>query len=192
MKRNYKFIKYITVICSILFSGFAGAQDSNPCKTGGQTCYFGVEINNTLCGYSTETYCDGILNGKKIRYEYSDVTLKLSLLGAAMDAGFRWTCAIDPVTQRVVEIKVDIINGESVGTSITKINNDTAYFNSPASGLKKVIDLDPDVIITSQMRYPHLYNDFMIKKASEKQYKVYEPVKGEVIEKNMSGNQMKT
>jgi hypothetical protein len=90
MKRNHKFIKYITVVCSILFSGFAGAQDLNPCKTGGQTCYFGVEINDVLCGYSVGTTCNGILNGKKIRYEYTDAKLKMSLLGATVDGGFRW------------------------------------------------------------------------------------------------------
>ena len=183
MKRNHKFIKFITVICSILFSGFAGAQDLNPCKTGGQTCYFGVEINDVLCGYSVETTFDSILNGERIRYENTDVRLILSLLGAEVDGGFRWMYAIDPVTQQAVEIKVDIINGQSVTTAITKITDDTAYFNSTTSDVKKVIALNSDVIITPQSWYPHLCNDFIIEKVTEKKYKIYEPISGEIVEK---------
>jgi hypothetical protein len=80
MKKNEILIKLVPLICTLLLAESAGAQESNPCKTGGQTCYFGVEINNTLCGYSVETYCNGMWNGKNVRYEYSNVTVKMSLL----------------------------------------------------------------------------------------------------------------
>ncbi|OFY66631.1 MAG: hypothetical protein A2V64_02545 [Bacteroidetes bacterium RBG_13_43_22] len=183
MKNNYKLIRLVPLICIILLSGLANAQNSNPCKTGGQTCYYGVEVNGTLCGYSVETYCDSILNGKKIRYEYSDVVLKMSLLGADMDGGFRWKNVIDPVTHRAIEIQVDVINGESVVTTITKITGDTAWYSSPTSGVRKTIPVGSDVIFASQSWYPHLYNDFIKMNVAEKRYKVYDPIKGEVIEK---------
>ncbi len=167
----------------ILFNGSAISQEINPCKTGGQTCYFGVELNDVLCGYSVETYCDGMLNGKEVRFLYSDVILKMSALGEDIDGGFRWKHVIDPVTNRAVEIQVDIINGESVVTTLTRITGDTAWFSTPCSGMKKAIPIDHDVIFTSQSWYPHLFYDFIKMKGTEKRYKVYDPLKGEVTEK---------
>jgi transglutaminase-like putative cysteine protease len=183
MKKKEILIKLVPLICTVLLAGSAGAQEPNPCKTGGQTCYFGVEMNDVLYGYSVETYCNGILNGKQVRYEYSDVVIKMSLLGANMDAGFKWKYTIDPVTRRALEIKMDVINGESVVTTITRIAGDTAWFSSPTSGVSKIIPVDGDVIFNSQTWYPNLYNDFITKGASEKKYKVYDPVRGEIAEK---------
>ena len=183
MKKKEILIRLVPLICTILFSGFAVSQEQNPCKTGGQTCYFGVEINNTLCGYSVETYCNGMWNGKNVRYEYSDVALKMSLLGEDMDAGFKILYVIDPSTERAVRIDVNIINGQSEVKSETTISGDIAYFSSPTSGVKKTVLAGKEVIFASQTRYPHLFNDFIKNRLSEKKYMVYEPVKGEVTEK---------
>jgi hypothetical protein len=182
MNNVYKQIKLLLIIC-IAMSACANAQDSDPCKAGGQTCYFGVEMNDILYAYSVETYCDGILNGKKVRFEYSDVTVKMSLLGADMDAGFKWKYVIDPETQRALEIQMDVINGESVVTTITRITTDTAYFHSPTSGVRKAIPINSEVIFNSQTWYPNLYEDFILKGSSEKKYSVYDPLKGEITEK---------
>jgi len=183
MKKNYRLVKLVPIICMIISCVYANAQDGNPCKTGGQTCYFGVEMNDVLCGYAIETYCNGILNGKNVRFEYSDVILKMSALGADMDGGFRWKNVIDPVTHRAIEIQVDVINGESVVSTITKITGDTAWYSSPTSGVRKAIPAGSDVIFASQSWYPHLYNDFIKMNVAEKRYKVYDPIKGEVVEK---------
>lgn len=183
MKNNYKLFKLVPVICTILLTGYANSQDANPCRTGGQTCYFGVEINGTLCGYSVDTYCDGILSGKKIRYEYSDVTLKMSALGANMDGGFKYMHAYDPGTGRTESIEVSVINGESEVRFITKVLGDTAFYSSPTSGVNKSIPLDSDVVIYSQAWYPHLFNDFIRNSVIEKKYKIYDPIKGEISEK---------
>jgi hypothetical protein len=183
MKRNFKLIKLVPLVCIILACGYSNAQEANPCKTGGQTCYFGIEMNDVLYGYSVETYCDGILNGKRVRYEYSDVILKMSLLGAEMDAGFRSKYTIDPVTRRAVEIEMNVINGESVVKTRTRITGDTAFFSSPTSGVNKEIPINREIIFASQTWYPHLFNDFIRKNGTEKKYKVYDPIKGEVAEK---------
>ncbi|MBP1666337.1 MAG: hypothetical protein H6Q23_1197 [Bacteroidetes bacterium] len=183
MKKKEILIKLVPLICTILLKGFAGAQEPDPCKTGGQTCYFGVEMNDVLFGYSVETYCNGILNGKKVCFEYSNVTLKMSLLGADMDAGFRSKYTIDPVTQRAVEIEMNVINGESIVKTVTKITGDTAYFSSPSSGVSRAIPVGRDVIFGSQTWYPHLYDDFIKNRITEKKYKAYDPIKGEVVEK---------
>jgi tetratricopeptide (TPR) repeat protein len=100
-----------------------------------------------------------------------------------MDAGFKWKYTFDSVTQRALEIEMEVINGESVVTTITRIDADTAFFSSPTSGVNKTIPVDRDVIFNSQTWYPNLYDDFILKGTSEKNYKIYDPVKGEITEK---------
>jgi tetratricopeptide (TPR) repeat protein len=183
MKRKKIIYQFILILCMILFSGYASGQDANPCKTGGQTCYFGIEINGTLCGYSVDTYCDGVFNGRKVRFESSDVTLKMSLLGADVDNGFKTMYAIDPSTGRAVAIEIQVINGQSVVKTSTRVSGETAYYSNSTSGINKAIPADNEVIISSQTWYPHLFTDFIKKGFTEKKYKVYDPLKGEVTEK---------
>jgi len=183
MKKNKILIKLIPLICIILAAGFSNAQEQNPCKTGGQTCYFGIEMNDVLCGYSAETYCNGTLDGKEVRFEFSDVILKMSALGADVDAGFRVLYASDPVTRRAVKIEASVINGESVVKTVTRITSDTAYFSSPTSGVSSAIPVGRDVIFGSQTWYPHLYDDFIKKSIPEKKYKVFDMFRGEITEK---------
>ena len=183
MKRKIVYYQIVLTICVFLSAGNAFAQDSNPCKAGGQTYYFGVEINNVLCGYSVETYCEGIIDGKKVHYEYSDVILKMSLLGAFVDAGFKIMYAIDPSSDRAIAIEIRVINGQSVVKSTTRIAGDTAYYSSATSGTTKAIPAGRDVIFSSQTRYPYLFEDFIKKGINEKVYRIFDPLKGEITER---------
>ena len=183
MKRERIFFKIMLGICVFLLTINTNAQSEDPCTAGGQTCYFGVKMDSVLFGYSVARCCNGIINGSPVRFEYTDVKLKMSLFGSDFDGGFKWKFTIDPVTERPLDIESTIINGESVITTVTSIKDDTAWFSSPASGVNKTIPLDGDVIFDTQMRYPNLYDDFIVKGAVEKIYKVYDPVKGEIIEK---------
>jgi hypothetical protein len=186
MKKRKILIRLVPLLLIITSSGLVKAQEQNPCLAGGQTCYFGIEINEVLCGYSTETCCSGTLDGKLVRYELSDVILKMSALGADVDGGFRILCAYDPYTQKALKIDVSVINGASVVKTITRIGNDTAFFSSPTSGVSKVIPFGRDVIFGSQTWYPHLYIDFIKNGIREKSYKVYDIIKGEITEKGYS------
>ncbi len=183
MKKKEILIKLVPLICTVLLAGSADAQESNPCETGGQTCYFGIEMNDVLCGYSAETYCNGTLDGKDVRFEFSDVILKMSALGADVDAGFRVLYASDPITRRAVKIEASVINGESVVKTVTRVISDTAYFSSPTSGVSSAIPVGRDVIFGSQTWYPHLYDDFIKKNIPEKKYKVFDMFRGEITEK---------
>ena len=142
-------IKLVPLICSLLLAVSAGAQEPNPCKTGGQTCYFGIETNDVLYGYAIENYCDGIFEGERVRYEYSVVTLKMSLLGANMDAGFEALYIINQATNRTVRIELKVINGESVVKTITKIIPTLHGLKAPALEL---INLFPSARMLSLLR----------------------------------------
>jgi hypothetical protein len=78
---------------------------------------------------------------------------------------------------------MNVINSESIVKTVTKITGDTAYFSSPSSGVSRAIPVGRDVIFGSQTWYPHLYDDFIKNRITEKKYKAYDPIKGEVVEK---------
>jgi len=182
MKRIYDFIRLL-VICTLVPKGFVNAQETNPCKTGGQTSYFGIEINNTLCGYSVETCCTGMWNGKKVLYEYSNVILKMSLLGSDVDGSFKTLYLIDPITDRAVMIDISVINNQSYIYINSRVDGDTIHFRSSNTGSEKVFLAGKDVMISSPTRYPYLLEDFIKGGASAKKYKVFDPMKGEITEK---------
>ena len=184
MKRRKEYYQIVILaICIFLSAGFANAQDENPCKTGGQTCYFGVEINEMLCGYSIETSCDGVFNGKPVRYENSEVTLKMSLLGADVDISIKFLYYIDPFTDRVLMADITQSAGQLVQHTETRVRNDTLLFSNITSGIKKAIPLNNDFIFYSQTGYPWLLKDFNKPGVTEVKYKVYDPLRGELVDK---------
>jgi hypothetical protein len=183
MKKNYNLFKLVILTFFVLLSGFVKGQETNVCKTAGQDRYFAVELNNILCGYTFETCYDSIIDSEKMRYEYSDVFIKMSLLGEGVDMRIKIMYAIDPITERAGTILVNLTTGQSTVKFTTKITSDTVYFSSPTSGINKTFQVDKDVIFASQTRYPHLFTDFIKKGLNEKKYKVYDPIKGEVTEK---------
>jgi len=183
MKKNQFYHLVAFVFCMTNFIEIAMAQSLNPCEKSNSINYFGVEINKILCGYAVESYCYGIVDGEKVRFEYSDVTYKMSLLGAGVDAGFKVLYVINPITERASKIEVKIINNQSIVNTTTTVVNDTIYFKSSNLGADKVIPAGKEVMISSQVRYPYLFEDFIKKGISEKKYKVFDPMKGEITEK---------
>lgn len=183
MKQKMNLTGFISAICILLFPANASGQEPYPCATGGHTCYFAIEINSVLCGYSIDKYCNAVNGGKNIRYENSDVFLKMRALGSEMNGGFKFRSVINLGTGRAEKLNVDVINGESVAQFNTRVSGDTAFFTSPTSGVSKVIPLASGVILSSSSWYPHLIDDFIKNGSDERRYRVYDPVKGEIVDK---------
>jgi transglutaminase-like putative cysteine protease len=186
MKRKKRLCGTVLAFCFFLISSCAKTQDVNPCSAPGQTCYFGVEMNGILFGYSVENYCTALYNDRQVSVEKSIVKLKMSLLGAAFDTGFESVYIIDPATDRATESMINVINGESVMRFVTRISGDTAYYESPTSGIKKAIPAGEDVIFNSLTRHPHLFRDFIGNGIAKKTYRVLDPIEGKITEKNYS------
>ena len=167
----------------VLFNGKLFAQEIIPCPEGSAIRYYGVEINGTLCGYAFDNECTGVYEGRPVHYEKSEVILKMSLLGAELDASILSLYGIDPQTGKTLVIKYAIKNGQSVVNTETILRNDSAFFSSSSSGLSRSFSLKKDVITTSPSWYPHLLSDFVKNKLTEKKYTVYDPIRGEPAEK---------
>lgn len=184
MKRINLFSSLSLIVSYLFFAGNVFAQEGIPCKSADQVHYFGIEINGTLCGYSIESLCNGMPDGHPVRYEQSDIILKMTLLGAGMDIHINALFCLDPTTGRASRIKYNILTGNSSNRSETEIIGDTAFYVNVSSGVQKKVPLPKDVILVSQSGYPYLIDNSGNAGFIEKRFKVYEPVRGEVVEKS--------
>ena len=182
MKTKNVVILSASLLCSCLFPGCSPGQESSLCE-GGSEYYFGVEIDGVLCGYSVEKVCPGKKEGQRILSETSDVKVKLSVLGAGLDLIIQIRAEVDPVTERLTYNETRVTTGNATIVSSSTIMGDTVWFRSNSVPGPKKIPITPDVILDIPLKSPYLFRDFIQGGASEKKYRVYEPIRGEIIEK---------
>lgn len=154
-----------------------------PCSVPDKTWYFGVEINGMLCGYCVSKECIGLRDGQPTLWETNDIRIRLSILGEGIDVRIFNTFGSDPVSGRLTFNDTHILSGNTSIISTTKIAGDTAYYVGNNNPVPRKVFIPGDVILETAFRSPHLMNDFIKFGLSEKKYRVYEPVRGEIIEK---------
>jgi hypothetical protein len=173
-------ISFLISIC--LVPACTSSQVSDSCP-GGHTYYFGVEIDGILCGHSVEQVCPLEKDGRQILDQSADVTVKLSILGTGMDILFRIHAGVDPATEKLLFYESSIRQGNASIQSVSTVKGDTVFYTGNSSpGIKK-IPLSSDIILEIPMRSPHLLRDFIRGGEKERTYRVYEPIRGEIIEK---------
>jgi tetratricopeptide (TPR) repeat protein len=179
-------MKTLQLLICALFLAFilpkcTSGQD--PCAEGSHEYYFGVEITGMLCGYSIARECSGLKDGIKTNFESNEVLVKLSVLGEGVDIRISSIFGTDAASGRMVLNETKIITGNTNIVSSTRIKGDTAWFTGNNNPAPKKIFLPQDVILETSLRSPHLLRDSVQMRGNEKKYQVYEPIRGEVIEK---------
>ena len=181
-----QFLTKILPVCFALVSVEGCGQESPSCTAYGDTCYYGVEINGMLCGYAVETRCRGQAGGRDLLFENSAVTLKMTLLGAAIDISIISSFGTDAATGKPALIDLIYDTGKSKVHSRTVIRGDTAFYESESSGIRKKVALVEDVIVSSQSRYPYLVKVFDDGGSTTARFRLYEPMMGEIVERVFS------
>jgi transglutaminase-like putative cysteine protease len=170
------------LICMWVSPACSTGQEKTLCE-GGKEYYFGVEINNVLCGYSEERLCPVEKEGVELLSHTSDVMVKLTVLGSGMDIRIYSRFDFDPATDRWFYNETSITTGNASVISTSTIKGDTVWFTSSSSSQPRKIPLTPDIILDLPLRSPHLFRDFIIGGASGKKYRVYDPMRGEILDK---------
>ena len=163
--------------------GRTGGQVENPCVGNETIHYFGVEIDGMLCGYCISKECKGLKEGKPILWESNKILIRLSVLGEGMDVRINHLFGSDPVSGRLISNKTYILSGNTTIISTTRIEGDTAFYSGNNNPVHKKVFLPGDVILETALKSPHLLRDFLKPGVNEKKYRMYEPVRGEIIEK---------
>ncbi len=175
------------IACAILLAFIlpkcaSGQQDPSG-NAGEKTIYYGVEINDVLCGYARVTSILEEKEGKEIEKLEGNVTVKLSVLGAGVDMVITYLYLTDPVTEQFFYNATTVKTGETEMEFISKVKDDSIYYESASGSDKKSFLLTPDVILEGPLTTIHIVNDFINGDATEKAYMIYDPARGEIYEK---------
>jgi len=147
------------------------------------THYFGIKINEVVCGYirtNTYTYMEGEKEYGLIRTELLN---KLSVLGGNADMIVKYEICYDPEKEGYFSFITDIELGKMKIHSEVKIEDNIAYHYESSTGIRKEVELGPDVIVEIPGWSPHLIRDFLNSDINEKTYSVFDDRTGDIIEK---------
>jgi len=175
------------LICSFLLVFIvpkcASAQESNTGETGGKTYYYGVEINDVLCGYAKINSSPMEKGGKSVLNQDGSVNVKLSVLGGGIDLVITYLYHTDPETEQFFYNETTVQTGETTMEFVSEASDDSIFFESVTGNEKKSLALTPDVILEGPLTTKFIVDDFIKGDAEEKTYTVYDPARGKIYEK---------
>nr|MBC8315580.1 transglutaminase domain-containing protein [Bacteroidota bacterium] len=164
----------------------ASAQQEQVGKTGEKTLYYGVEINDVLCGYAKVTSVSEEKDGKTVDKLEGTVFLKLSVLGGGMDLKITYLYFADPLTEQFFFNTTTVQTGDTRMEFATEVLDDTIFFESVSAKETKSFPYTQDIILESPLTTIHIVNDFIKGDATSKDYKIYDPSRGEIYEKTFT------
>jgi transglutaminase-like putative cysteine protease len=171
MKKSEK--KTSTCILAILIS-FSAICQAAAAQIESKTLYYGIEINGVLCGYSEVSISPIEQDGKEMILLKDKVFAMVSALGSKFNTQVNLTYHIDPETWEFSYHDSEIKQGTTKLGSKVYINGDTARFIGTPGNRETTVELPPDVVLENVLCFPHLIEDFVERKLSEKTYQIYE------------------
>lgn len=151
-------------------------------ETSQRTYYYGVEINGVLCGYSESLKSYSTQDGKPIIEVKDDILIKLTVLGQDLDLTVQNEYEIDSLSGIYTYCKHTVISGSKM-ESITEIRDDKIYFKRSEEGEPEEFELSDDLILESPISNNHLVQDFIKGGNDEKEYTVFDDMRGIVVKK---------
>ncbi|MBE0648292.1 MAG: hypothetical protein IH596_10960 [Bacteroidales bacterium] len=175
------------IACALLLAFIlpkcASGQEGQTGKTGEKTYYYGVEINDVLCGYAKVTSVPEEKDRKTIDKLDGTVSLKLSILGGGMDLTGTYLYLSDPSSEQFFYNTTTVETGGTKMDFTSEVVHDTIYFESVSAKETKKIPGAKNLIIENPLTTIHIVKDFIKGNATEKTYSFYDPARGEVQEK---------
>jgi transglutaminase-like putative cysteine protease len=163
-----------------LLISFSGSYQAKAAKIEPQTLYYGIEINGVLCGYSQVSVSPMVKEGKEMILLKDKVFAMVSALGSKFNTEVNLTYHIDPETWKFCYHDSEIRQGSTQLGSKVYIDGNTARFIGTPGNRETTVELPPDVILENVLCFPHLIEDFVERKLSEKSYQIYEVRETEV------------
>ena len=146
----------------------------------GKTLYYGIKINDVLCGYSQVSITPFVQDEKPFLRIEDTTFVKVSALGSHFTSEIHSVMHVDSssgqftyqnnhIKQHPMDFKVEI-----------HVVNDTIFTESTLSNQIGKIAIDSDVILRNNQYFSFLMQDFSDDNTLEKTYRIYE-VKDEKV-----------
>ena len=161
----------------------AGAQEAQTRVEGEKKYYYGIEINDVLCGYAKITSTPEEKDGMQILKQEGNFTIKVSVLGGGVDLVINFLYLTDPETEQFSYSSTTIQTGEAIQEFESKVIEDSIFFESISGKEKRSFLLSPEVILEGPLTTKFIVDDFIKGDATEKSYKIYDQAKGKIYDK---------
>jgi hypothetical protein len=146
--------------------------------------YYGIKINDVLCGYAEIGIQPAERDGKKLLKIDDRTFLMVSALGSKFNSEIHSVFYVDSVSGRFRYQENHIKQGPMEFTAQASVENDTITSKSTLSEKTNKIAIDPDVVLRNNQFFPFLIRDFSDSSVHEKTYRYYE-VKDEQIQETV-------
>jgi hypothetical protein len=136
--------------------------------------YYGVEINDVLCGYATLTTSPIEEDGRELIRLRHELFIMLSALGSEFNSEIKLTYYIDPETGSFTYHDSEVDQGQMHIDSKIYVVNGVARCTSSLSNEEAVVELSSDAVLENTLFFPHLKRDFVDGSLNEKSYESFE------------------
>ncbi len=165
---------------------------ANQTKDNTNSIYYGIKINDVLCGYveASEKLID--LDNKTMAKGEVNIFFMLSALGSEFNTELNTKVLLDPTTRRSSNTEIFIKQGSIERTISVIVVDQTAIIYSSLTSDSIVVKLSDDVLFGGDHVYLTVKNDFLQNGVTEKTYRILEVMDEEiqtVICRNM-GNEI--
>ena len=175
-KRMYFFFIVLLLGCSA--GNHLVKQKTNPSDS--KKIYYGIEINNVLCGYSEAEITSIQRDGQKITKQKENIFLMLSLFGSKFNTEMTMNSIIHPETKKCSNWDIEILQGSLKRNVKIIVKDSVAVVSSQMNSKSKEIKLTPGILFGHDEVFANLKKDFIDGQANEKVYNILEGMEGEV------------
>ena len=187
----------IVISLALLFSACQKtyqSQDGEIDLSKQKKLYYGIKINNVLCGYSEVTQEPAERDGQKLLKLDDTTFVMLSALGSRFNLEIRSVFYVDSVSGRFVHQNNHIKQGPMDFIAEASAEDNLIIVNSTLSQKIDTVAIDPQVVVRNNHFFPFLIRDFADSSVKEKSYRYFEIKDQEVQEttyKRLSDEKLK-
>jgi transglutaminase-like putative cysteine protease len=159
------------LLAAMLCCCMAWAQPVTAQDVAATQLYYGIEINDVLCGYAEFDLQKTVKNGREILAIHENVFALLTALGSSFNTRQTITYDVDLATGNFLRHSNDVEQGDTHIGAEYVVDGDVVYLTPLGEEKQKSIDLPQDVILPNTVYFPHLKRDFVDGKKDVMNYK---------------------
>lgn len=148
--------------------------------------YYGVEIDEVLCGYATTDINSIQYRGSTMTETSDTINILLKALGSDMNMQIISKHIFNTETYQLALNQTKIVYSTGTTEVQTEVFDNYALRSEGAEGIYDTITDIADVIFDNPLMSPHIMNDFVQAGEKEKTYRVYDYVRGYIADQKFT------
>ena len=150
------------------------AEDGRTDLSKQKKLYYGIKVNNILCGYMEITQESAERDGRQLLKIDNNTFIMLSALGSKFNSNIHSELFVDSVSGQFVHQHNHIKQGPTDFTADASVKGDTVTVSSTLSKKTSKVFIDQQVLLRNNQFFPFLIKDFSDSSVHKKTYRCFE------------------